>query len=755
MLIIKRNIWAIFYLLSIIGFILLSIALFKEKKDIEKRYLYEQENIVKISANSIKSIFSQYEMLLNILASQLKDEHYQTPDKIQILLDSIIADNPSILSLTISTNYGEQYVSSSNVQKETLINLINFTQTRDDFLYTISSNKMIIGRTYFLESMKKLAIPIRKSFKDGHSNLEVITANIDLSKGFDFLLKNTNIDSLHETFLFRDFDYYFQISPSKHNTNNPEVYNYKIPIEKINKELNRLEDKYEKSIQKIKDEESIISIISEDSREVLSSSTYLKRYELWLTTQLSINTIYKEILYKSLSYTFIFIFVLITLYILFKYIDKHEKNKQKILYHQATHDYLTNLHNRLYLSNEFEEKNDKKPYSLFFIDMDNFKSINDNYGHSYGDIILKEIANRLNKLKINDDLIIRHSGDEFIFITHLITKNSIEELALKIIDELSKPYFVKQYKFILGSSIGVSQFPKDANTLDDIKRYADIAMYEAKKSKNTYYIFDDFIKEKYQKESIIEEELKSALTNNEIYMMYQPQVTKDNKLYGVEALVRWNNKKLGFVPPDVFIKIAENAGLMDKLGEFIIKTSLEEIKKIQEKTSIKFQLSINISVKQFLEISFYSNLLKHIELTNFDKNLITLEVTESTFIEDINFILKLLEKIKKEGIKISLDDFGTGYSSLSLLKKLPIDELKIDKSFVDDILIDKNSLSMVENIISIGKKLDMYVLAEGVETTNQKDLLINKLCDLFQGYFYSKPLKKDDLEVLIKNNLTK
>lgn len=194
---------------------------------------------------------------------------------------------------------------------------------------------------------------------------------------------------------------------------------------------------------------------------------------------------------------------------------------------------------------------------------------------------------------------------------------------------------------------------------------------------------------------------------------------------------------------------------MDKLGEFIIKTSLEEIIEIQEKTNIEFQLSIDISVKQFLEINFYSNLLKQIEVTSFDKNLITLEVTESTLIEDINFILELLEKIKKEGIKISLDDFGTGYSSLSLLKKLPIDELKIDKSFVDDILTDKNSLSMVENIISIGKKLDMYVLAEGVETTTQKDLLTDKSCDLFQGYFYSKSLKKDELINLIKNNITK
>ena len=195
MLLIKKNIWIIFYILFVTGIILLSIAIYNTKIETEKRYIYEQENIVKISANSIKSIFSQYEMLLNILASQLKDEHYQTPHKIQILLDSIIADNPSILNLTISTKDGEQYVSSTNVEKNSLINLLNFDQTRDDFLYTISTGKMIIGRTYFMTSQNKLAIPIRKSFKDAYSNVKVISANIDLSKGFDFLLKNTNINS--------------------------------------------------------------------------------------------------------------------------------------------------------------------------------------------------------------------------------------------------------------------------------------------------------------------------------------------------------------------------------------------------------------------------------------------------------------------------------------------------------------------------------------------------------------------------------
>ena len=228
-------------------------------------------------------------------------------------------------------------------------------------------------------------------------------------------------------------------------------------------------------------------------------------------------------------------------------------------------------------------------------------------------------------------------------------------------------------------------------------------------------------------------------------MMYQPQIDKSGNLHGVEALVRWENEKLGFVPPDEFIKIAERTGIMTSLGDYIIKTSIEEIKNIQKTTNQKFELSINISVKQFMEIDFFSSLFRLIDNANFDRLRLTLEVTENVFIEDIKYIIDLLKKLKENGIKISLDDFGTGYSSLSLLKNLPIDELKIDKSFVDDILIDEVSRNMIESIISIGKKFNLKIVAEGIETLEQKELLENYGCNIFQGYYYSKPLKKNDL----------
>jgi EAL domain-containing protein (putative c-di-GMP-specific phosphodiesterase class I) len=221
-------------------------------------------------------------------------------------------------------------------------------------------------------------------------------------------------------------------------------------------------------------------------------------------------------------------------------------------------------------------------------------------------------------------------------------------------------------------------------------------------------------------------------------------------LHGVEALVRWKNEKLGFVPPDKFISVAEETGLMPQLGDFIIKRSLEDIQALQVEMNRSFQLSINISVRQLIEVDFLQKLLKAFESCDFDRSRVTIEITENLFIEDIDYILPLLIAVKEEGIKLSLDDFGTGYSSLSMLRKLPINELKIDKSFVDVILHTNEDNAMVNSIIKMGQNLRMATLAEGVETEEQAELLRHFGCDIFQGYFFAKPLSKDELRAFLK-----
>jgi len=283
-------------------------------------------------------------------------------------------------------------------------------------------------------------------------------------------------------------------------------------------------------------------------------------------------------------------------------------------------------------------------------------------------------------------------------------------------------------------------------------RASDIAMYEAKKYKNSVRLFVPLMQEGYLNRVNVEQALRKALAKNELYMSYQPQINQDGAIYGVEALVRWNNEELGLVPPDQFIPIAEASGLMPELGHFIINTTLQEMKALQIALGVSFQTSINISIKQFMETQFMEKLIQEIDRTHLTHVLLCLEITESLFIEDIEYILPLLHKIRGMGVHISMDDFGTGYSSLSILRKLPIDELKIDKSFVDTILNDITAEKMVQNIITIGKNLDLNVLAEGVETKEQESVLKTLGCDRFQGYLYAKPLAYDALKTFLETH---
>jgi EAL domain-containing protein (putative c-di-GMP-specific phosphodiesterase class I) len=325
--------------------------------------------------------------------------------------------------------------------------------------------------------------------------------------------------------------------------------------------------------------------------------------------------------------------------------------------------------------------------------------------------------------------------------------DKIEDFIDALVHEELKEYRIDNLKLRIGFSIGVVACPYNGKTLDELLSMADIAMYDAKKRKNTYAFYNEILQKEALFKADIEQELRGALQNNEIWMVYQPQTyTNTQKIYGVEALVRWKNERLGFVGPDKFISVAEKSGRILELGEYIFRKSLEEIGDLKRELDIDFRLSINISVAQFMQKEFLKRCLKIIDEYGFDKKSLTFEVTESMMIERTDKILPILNAIKDEGIEISMDDFGTGYSSLSTLRELPIDELKIDKSFIDVILSDTKEEVLVENIINIGKNFKMKTLAEGVEDEEQFKKLQSLSCDIIQGYYFSRPLRVEELK---------
>ncbi|MEN4053666.1 EAL domain-containing protein [Sulfurimonas sp. NWX79] len=664
------------------------------------------------------------------------------------MLDQMLLLNPTLTGVGLFKPDGTPYLATSNIDVKKIPNLLQTKKTREGFLDALESDRMVVGRTYYLEALKSLVIPIRKALYDKKGDVvAVIASGISLSK------KNQFIHSLlgaNKIFILRDKDNYLQFYDF-------EEYLYRKPVGKraLADIFQIMEQVYAKPLRELKNSEAVISVTCTSyitGKLSYSSYKYIKRYKEWIVVTTPLTIIRAEYLNQELILLAIYILILFIIYYLIGVIDRNEMQKQRTLKEQAIRDSLTSLYNRYYIEEKI--KNFKSKYTLFFIDLDGFKSINDSFGHEYGDKVLQIIAARLMSLAKKEEHrdIIRYSGDEFILITEFMSDDSIGVCAKGILHAISGEFVIDEFKFVLGASIGVARYPYDGKNFDEVKRYADLAMYKAKEMKNSFVIFHEAIKEKYLRSAMMERELKMALSRGEISMVYQPQVYIDGKIYGVEALVRWNNETLGFVPPDEFIAIAEITGLIKDIGRFIISKVLEDVYEIQQAAKKEFHLSINISAKQFSQHDFLSCIIGKVTASQIKTELISLEITETVFIEDKKHVIAILEDIKKQGMKISLDDFGTGYSSMNILRNLPIDELKIDKSFIDDIVEEKDTRQIVHSIIIIAKSLGLQVVAEGVENMEQKEILESFGCDIYQGYLFAKPMKKEELvEKLIKN----
>ncbi|KZN13817.1 bifunctional diguanylate cyclase/phosphodiesterase [Marinomonas sp. TW1] len=754
MALIKKNIWAAFYLTAAIWLVFFGAATFVSYQTVYEEYTSEQKRLMALTANSIQSILRQYEVLLDLVAKEVI-AYGDLADKetIQNVMDSVVEVDNSMLGVGLFLPHGDVYVASSGVKLPPSFNILSQPENRDSFQQTLETNRMVLGRTYQSDVLKSVVFPLRKSVVDQDGNvLFVLSTVINIPKGFRFFFDGESNQSNSNLYLYRDSDRYFQMVLSHHEIDS-DIYNYQIPQADLDHAFNTLEQKKGLRRQEIKQTElEIITTSVQPGPTGKAVSRYIAKYDLW--AELKLDTSYvMGLFFKELQVLIgIFASSLFLIFLLFRSVASNEKRIKNALEHQASHDYLTALHNRFYLDQQLSLMKRDSLYYLIFIDLDNFKAINDGYGHEVGDKVLCLVAERLQSLVNSEDVLVRYSGDEFIIVVFNQDESSINLFCKAIQKNLALPAQIGDYRFVLSASIGIAAFPEDGQDLDELKRYADLAMYEAKKTRNTITFFREDFKQAYQYRAQMEQELKKALLQNELYMMYQPQIRRDGSSFGVEALVRWENKLLGFVPPDKFIAVAEACGLMLPIGEFIIDKTFTDMTEIQKETGLPVTVSINISVRQFQHNEFFDRLIELMEKHTFIHVELVLEVTENLFIDDVIDIQNLMKKIREKGIRISLDDFGTGYSSLSLLNQLPIDELKIDKSFVDDITTNSNTLAMVEGIIAIARRLNITTVVEGVENDEQRQVLADLQCDIFQGYHFSKPLKLDDLKTFMTSN---
>ena len=425
---------------------------------------------------------------------------------------------------------------------------------------------------------------------------------------------------------------------------------------------------------------------------------------------------------------------------------------------QATHDFLTGIFNRQYFVEHLQIKmndlRESKKYSyLLLIDLDHFKTINDSLGHDIGDHLLQEVVRRIKNNLEAKTMFSRLGGDEFIitgknYDSKEECKEDALELSERLLASLKSTYILDNHHLYISASIGVSLISANGSSSADFIKEADIAMYEVKgKGRDGVFFFDEEMSERVEHNLKLERSLHLAVEKNQIYLAYQPQVDDTQKVTGVEVLARWKNEEMGKIYPIEFIAIAEQTGLIIELGKYIIESAFITLKNWHEKGIDIGHMSINISVRQFMHHSFINNVT---ELCNkyLDENTVSkviFEITESVVAEGDN-IVKIIIEIKKLGISFSMDDFGTGYSSLSYIRKLPIDELKIDRHFIKELSQYSNAEEMVNTILHIAEIFNLDVVAEGVETEEQQKFLIEHGCKIFQGFLYSKPISKEEFE---------
>jgi len=439
-------------------------------------------------------------------------------------------------------------------------------------------------------------------------------------------------------------------------------------------------------------------------------------------------------------------------------LEQKVEDKTQVLNHLAHHDTLTNLPNRLLFLDRLNQDiihSDRHHKSIYvlFLDLDYFKEVNDSFGHKAGDELLKEISQRLKKCVRREDTVARFGGDEFTILISSIDRAHIVFIAEKIIARIQEPIDLSGNTVCVTFSIGISSFPSDGDCADILLRNADTAMYKAKElGKNTYQFYHNDMTKVTLARLNMENNIRVAIKKEEFQVFFQPQIDATcNKVVGCEALIRWVHPTLGMIPPNEFIPLAEKSGLIVEIDTWMMKTAINIFNTIQKKYLHVEQLSLNLSMRQ-LESKNYVDKLKSILIeTSFNPRCLELEITENQLMNNPESSISILNEIKKLGISIAIDDFGTGYSSLSYLKYLPINKLKIDKSFVDNLPNDEDDIAIVRSIITLAKSLNLKIIAEGIERQDQKDFLLNEGCPYMQGYFYSKPLNKEDFMVYLKN----
>ncbi len=440
---------------------------------------------------------------------------------------------------------------------------------------------------------------------------------------------------------------------------------------------------------------------------------------------------------------------------------RHRKAAEHELEILAHYDTLTGLPNRYMFQQALDltlerARRLRSQVALFFIDLDNFKVVNDSLGHATGDMLLKIMSQRLTQCVRGSDIVSRLGGDEFtVIIDQVKSMEHIRNIADKVIAAVAQTVELKNVEFQTTASMGIALFPQDAKDADSLLQNADTAMYSAKSlGRSNVQFFSTEMNERANRRFVIESHLRHALGKNELFLVYQPQVDlATGKIVGSEALLRWASPELGNVRPDEFIPVAEESGLIHPIGEFVMESACRQAKRWLDE-GIAMRIAVNVSVRQFGARQFIDNIQALLDRTGLPVHLLELELTESSIMTNVEDTLKKIRKLHELGVHLSIDDFGTGYSSMSYLKQLPVSQLKVDQSFVRNVPQSNEDVEIVRAVLHLSHGLKLETLAEGVETVEQARFLAKEGCMIAQGYYFSRPISVDDMTALLRDGRT-
>ena len=749
MTILKKNLWTLFFLILLGGLVLLGTILFFRWQAIVSEEEHYHGARAELVGQSVDSILRTQELVLDVIGRELLNQDAVLSGSRKIpLLDRILAANPVLVGFGLARPDGTLVRVSSNLDLASLPNLRTNPKTRDTFIRALSSGSMVLGRTYFVDALGSWVIPIRKAIRSETGDVvAVMTAGLRLGDG-DTVFDETLHDSSHDrVILLREVDGYVQFVSGEGV--GPEQY-WKVQESMVRRQQNR--DGFERHLGRgaegvMANKDTAVVRTRRAGKDYLAAAIFNPRYQLWAVSETQFVPMYQAFSASLAQYLLVFLAVILVFYKWFRVIDTAEGKRRQELYYLSRHDDLTGLSNRNGLLGRLDALlPGKKPFCLVVINIDNFKGINDRFGLEYGDETLLEFSRRLAGLVESRDDLARLGGDEFAIVTPNADLAAVEAACVSLVGDLSRTVEVGRLRLQVTASIGVAVFPDHGESPSKLIRSAHLALYEAKQRRNDVCIYRTEMEMVYLRRLSVEQRLRHGLASDTLYMMYQPQVDETQKTVGLEALVRWQDEELGIVSPAEFVEVAEKSGLMVPLGRFVVETSMHEYSILREAAGRSLDLAINISVIQFRQPKFVESVLEALKVHNISPRELVLEITESLFMDDFEPVLTTIERLRGHGVRISMDDFGTGYSSLSLLRKLPLDELKIDKSFVDNILEDERAANMIRSIVAIAKSYNMELVAEGVEEEAQAQALTRMGCRRFQGYYFSRPKRLDKLK---------